>query len=38
MNELDKALNDVVDYGMKVIDSLTPEQLKQVQDILGKVK
>ena len=38
MNELDKALSDVVDYGMKVIDSLTPEQLEQVQSILGKVK
>ena len=38
MNELDKALADVVDHGMRVIDSLTPEQLKQVQDILGKVK
>jgi hypothetical protein len=38
MNELEKALDEVVDYGMKVIDSLSPEQLKQVQEILGKVK
>jgi hypothetical protein len=38
MNELEKALDDVVDYGMKVIDTLTPEQLEQVKAILGKVK
>ena len=38
MNELEQALNNVVSDGMKVIDNLTPEQLKQVQDILGKVK
>lgn len=38
MNELEKALDEVVDYGMKVIDSLTPEQLEKVMDILGKVK
>jgi hypothetical protein len=38
MNELEQALDNVVEHGMKVIDSLTPEQLKQVQDILGKVK
>jgi len=38
MNELEKALEDVVDHGMKVIDSLSPEQLKQVKEILGKVK
>jgi len=38
MNELEKALNNVVSDGMRVIDSLSPEQLKQVQDILGKVK
>lgn len=38
MDKLEKALNDVVDEGMKVIDSLTPEQLEQVMAILGKVK
>jgi hypothetical protein len=38
MNELEKALQDVLDYGMDVIDNLTPEQLEQVSYILGKVK
>jgi len=38
MNELEQALDNVISDGMKVIDSLSPEQLKQVQDILGKVK
>jgi len=38
MNELEQALDNVVEHGVKVIDSLTPEQLKQVQEILGKVK
>jgi hypothetical protein len=36
MNELEKALEDVLDYGMNVIDNLTPEQLKQVMDIFGE--
>ena len=38
MNELEKALEDVLDYGMKVIDNLTPEQLAEVQSILGDIK
>ncbi len=38
MNELEKALEDVLDYGMNVIDNLTPEQLKQVMDIMDGVE
>jgi hypothetical protein len=38
MNELEQALEDVLDYGMKVIDNLTPEQLAKVQSILGDIK
>ncbi len=38
MNELEKALEDVLDYGMEVIDNLTPEQLAEVQSILGDIK
>lgn len=37
MNELEKALQDVLDYGMDVIDNLTPEQLEQVKSILGEI-
>jgi len=38
MNELEQALDNVVEHGIKVIDSLTPEQLAQVLAILDKVK
>lgn len=38
MNELEQALEDVLDYGMSVIDNLTPEQLAEVQFILGDIK
>ena len=38
MNELEQALDNVVEHGMKVIDSLTPEQLSEVMSILDKVK
>jgi hypothetical protein len=38
MNEFEKAMNDVVDYGMKAIDNLTPEQLAEVQMILEGIK
>ena len=38
MNELEEALQDVLDYGMKVIDNLTPEQLQQVMKIFGEVE
>lgn len=37
MNELEQALQDVLDYGMNVIDNLTPEQLEQVKNILGEI-
>ena len=38
MNELEKAIEDVLDDGMNVIDNLTPEQLAEVQSILGDIK
>jgi hypothetical protein len=38
MNELEQALEDMLDYGMSVIDNLTPEQLAEVQSILGDIK
>jgi len=38
MNEFNEAMNNVIDYGVKVIDSLPPEQLAQVLAILDKVK
>jgi hypothetical protein len=38
MNELEQALEDVLDYGMNVIDNLTPEQLSEVMSILGDIK
>ena len=38
MNELEQALDNVVSDGMKVIDSLSPEQLSQVMAILDKIK
>jgi hypothetical protein len=38
MNELEQALEDVLDYGMNVIDNLTPEQLQQVMEIFGEVE
>jgi hypothetical protein len=36
MNELEQALEDVLDYGMEVIDNLTPEQIKLISDIFGE--
>jgi len=38
MNKLEQALDNVVNDGIKVIDSLTPEQLSEVMSILEKVK
>jgi hypothetical protein len=38
MNELEQALEDVLDYGMNVIDNLTPEQLSKVMSILGDIR
>jgi hypothetical protein len=31
MNEFDKAMEDVLDYGMKAIDNLTAEDLAKIQ-------
>jgi hypothetical protein len=38
MNELEKAMQDVLDYGMDVIDNLTPEQLKMISKMFGDVE
>jgi hypothetical protein len=38
MNEFEKAMQDVLDYGMEVIDKLTPEQIKMISDIFGEEK
>lgn len=35
MNDFEEAMQDVLDYGITVIDSLTPEQLEKVMAILG---
>lgn len=31
MNEFEKAMEDVLDYGMKAIDNLTAEDLAKIQ-------
>jgi hypothetical protein len=31
MNEFEKAMQDVLDYGMKAIDNLTAEDLAKIQ-------
>jgi hypothetical protein len=36
MNEFEEAMQDVLDYGMDVIDNLTPEQLQKLSEIFGK--
>jgi hypothetical protein len=36
MNEFEKAMEGVLDYGMKAIDNLTPEQLQKLVDIFGE--
>ena len=38
MNELEKAMEDVLDYGMKAIDNLTAEDLAKIQMIFEGVK
>ncbi len=38
MNEFEKAMEDVLDYGMNVIDNLTPEQLQKLSDIFEGVE
>jgi hypothetical protein len=35
MSEFEQAMQDVLDYGTTVINSLTPEQLEKVMSILG---
>jgi hypothetical protein len=35
MDEFEKAMKDVVDYGMKAIDNLTAEDLFKLETILG---
>jgi hypothetical protein len=34
-NEFEQAIQDVLDYGMEVIDNLTPEQLEQIKAMFG---
>jgi hypothetical protein len=38
MNEFEKAMEDVLDYGMKAIDNLTAEDLAKIQMIFEGVK
>jgi len=38
MDEFKKAMEDVLDYGMDVIDNLTPEQLKMISEMFGEEK
>jgi len=38
MNEFDKAMEDVLDYGMKAIDNLTAEDLAKLQMIFEEIK
>ena len=38
MNEFEKAMQDVLDYGMKAIDNLTAEDLAKIQLMFEGVK
>jgi hypothetical protein len=38
MNEFEKAMEDVLDYGMKAIDNLTAEDLAKIQMIFEGVE
>jgi hypothetical protein len=38
MNEFEEAMEQVLDYGMNVIDNLTPEQLQKLSDIFEGVE
>jgi hypothetical protein len=38
MNKFEEAMQDVLDYGMEVIDNLTPEQLEQLTKMFGEDK
>ena len=35
-NEFEQAMQDVLDYGMQVIDNLPDETIKQLEAIFGK--
>lgn len=37
-NEFEKAMQDVLDYGMKAIDNLTAEDLAKIQMIFEGIK
>ena len=37
-NEFEKAMQDILDYGMKAIDNLTAEELAEVQMIFEGIK
>lgn len=37
-NEFEKAMQDILDYGMKAIDKLTAEELAEVQMIFEGIK
>lgn len=36
LNEFEQAMADVLDYGMEVIDNLTPEQMEKLKEIFGE--
>jgi hypothetical protein len=38
MNEFEKAMQDVLDYGMKAIDNLTADDLAKIQLMFEGVK
>jgi len=38
MNEFEKAMQDVIDYGMKAIDNLTADDLAKIQLMFEGVK
>jgi len=36
MDKFEQAMQDVLDYGMEVIDNLTPEQLERLTEMFGE--
>jgi predicted component of type VI protein secretion system len=38
MNEFEEAMQNVLDYGMKAIDKLSPEEIAQLESILKGIK
>jgi len=38
MNEFEEAMQNVLDYGMKAIDRLSPEEIAQLETILEGIK